>query len=166
MFKRYDDDMNRRTVVADSLAASVVRLDAVLKPWGFAFKSNGVHPSHTGPYAAGHYCRNGTQIGLSCRDAVDNIYYQHSFVTETTLSRETERFTIGHDTLMRALGHSNDCRLICCDDIPDAIAARDGGDRVAALIHDLKFFAASILCEPCEEFYAIVRRGYRNYSIV
>jgi hypothetical protein len=66
---------------------------------------------------------------------------------------------------MRALGHSDDCWLVCCDKAPDAIAARDGGDRVAALIYDLKSFAASVLCEPREEFYAIVRRGYRSYSI-
>jgi hypothetical protein len=157
--------MNRRQAVADSLAESIARLDTVLKPWGFSFESDGVQSSHRGPYASGHYCRGATRIGLSCRNAIDNIYYEHSFITVHAYCKETERFTIRHDTLMRSLGHSDDCWLVVGDGIPNAIAARDGGDRVEALIHDLQLFASSVLREPCDAFYAIMRRGSRSYSV-
>jgi hypothetical protein len=103
--------MNRRRAIADSLAASVTRIDELLIPWGFTFEFDGVHGSHTGPYASGRYIRDTTHIGLSCRDTIDNIYYQHSFVKVDLCSRESEIFVIGHDTLMRALGHSDDCWL-------------------------------------------------------
>lgn len=134
-------------------------------PWGFIFESDGVHPSHTGPYASGHYVRDATRIGLSCRDTIDNIYYEHTFVTVHAFSRESERFLIGHAALMRALGHADDCRLINCTEIPDAVKARDGADPVSALIHDLLFLAAPLLREPSDEFYAVIRRGCRSYSI-
>ena len=156
---------NRRVVVADALASCVARIDAVLAPWGFAFESDGVQRSHTGPYASGHYVRNTTRIGLSFRDTLDNVYYEHTFVTVHAFCRESECFLIGHAALMRALGHADDCRLIRSNKIPDAVKARDGADPVAALIHDLQFLAAPLLREPNDEFYAVVRRGCRGYSI-
>lgn len=155
----------RHQHVADSLATAIAELDAVLNPWGFVFTSDGIQPSHCGPFACGHYCRDATRIGLSCRNTIDNIYYEHSFITKLPCSEECECFTIRHETLMSALGHSDDCRLICTGETPDAIDARDGGDRVVALIHDLQSIAASVLREPCEEFYSIIRRGWRVYSI-
>ena len=157
--------MNRRQAIADSLAASVTRIDDLLIPWGFTFEFDGVHGSHTGPYASGRYVRDATHIGLSCRDTIDNIYYQHSFVKVNLCSRETETFVIGHDTLMRALGRSDDCWLLETNKLPDAIVTRDGGDRVAALIHDLSDTAAVVLREAGDEFQAIMRRGRRTYSI-
>jgi hypothetical protein len=156
---------DRHQAVRMALADCVARLDVILRPWGFVFESDGVRPSHTGPYASGHYCRGATRIGLSCRDTIDNLYYEHSFTTNYAFHREIESFTIGHDSLMRRLGHEGDCWLIRFHRIPDVIAARDGGDRVAALIHDLQVFASPVLCAPCEEFYAIVRRGSRGLSI-
>lgn len=160
--------LTRRQQVADSLAAATTRLDVVLNPWGFTFLSEEVSSSHQGPFASGHYSRGTTRISLSCRDTIDNLFYGHEFVTANRYRRETEQFSIGHDTLMRALGHADDCHLICnrdASDSPDAIVARDGGDRVAALIHDLSVHAAAVLRAPCEEFYAIVRRGGRGYSV-
>jgi len=151
--------------VADALAAAIVRIDAVLSPWGFVFSADEVKYSHCGYYASGHYCRGMTQVGLSCRETIDNIFYEHSFIKESQYSKEIERFQIGHDKLMKALEHSDGCRLICGHNTPDMIIARDGGDRVAALIHDLSSIAVSVLREPCEEFYAIVRRGWRAYSV-
>jgi hypothetical protein len=156
--------VNRRAVVAGALAASVCRIDAVLKPWGFKFEFDGIHLSHTGPFGSGHYRRDATRIGLSCRDSIDNVYYEHSFVTLTLCSRQTERFTISHAALMRGIGRFDDCRLLCSDGVPDAISARDGGDRIAALIHDLGL-ASAVLREPCERFYEIVRLGFRGYSV-
>lgn len=157
--------MNHRELVAESLALTVKRVDPVLNPWGFSFSLEGVHGSHNGPFASGHYIRGRTRIGLSCREMLDNLYYEHSFVTQNVCSRETETFDIGHDTLMRGLGHSDDCWLIVTDKQPDAVVARDGGDRVAALLHDLTTIAAAVLREPNETFYAIMRRGRRCYSI-
>lgn len=151
--------------VAEKLAVAVARLDAVLNPWRFAFVTDDIHWSHCGPFASGHYCRDTTRIGISCRDTIDNLFFEHTFITRNAHSTESERFTIGHTTLMDALGHYDDCRLIASDSIPDAIVARDGGDRVDALIHDLKVLASPVLCEPCDNFYAIVRRGARSYSI-
>jgi hypothetical protein len=155
----------RRQQVADSRTAATVRLDAVLKPWRFAFTTDEMRISHHGPFASGHYCRDTTRIGISCRDTIDNLYYEHTFVTRNASSTESERFTIGHSTLMDVLGHSDDCRLITSGDLPDAIVARDGGDRVDALIHDLAELAARVLREPSDDFYAIVRRGHRSYWI-
>ena len=141
------------------------RLDAILNPWGFAFANDGIQSSHCGPFASGHYYRDTTKICISCRDTIDNIYYEHTFITRNACSTETERFTIGHSTLMDALGHSDDCWLITSDKIPDMIVARDGGDRVAALIYDLESIASTVLRKPCDEFSAIIRRGHRSYSI-
>lgn len=155
----------RREVVAQNLAAAVSRLDVVLNPWGFAFVDDDIQSSHCGPFASGHYCRDTTRIGISCRDTIDNIYYEHAFIKKNLYDTETERFTIGHDTLMRALGHAEDCSLVCIDQIPDAIVARDGGDRVAALIRDLTTVAFTLLRKPCDEFYAIMRHGGRAYSV-
>ena len=151
--------------VAGALAAAVVRIDAVLSPWGFVFAADEVHYSHCGYYASGHYCRGLTRISLSCRETIDNIFYEHSFIKENLCSKEIERFQIGHDKLMKALEHPHDCRLIGGHKTPDMIIARDGGDRVAALIHDLSSIAVLVLREPCEEFYAIMRRGWRFYSV-
>ena len=152
-------------LVVDALAAAVARLDAVLCPWGFAFVTDEVQDSRCGPFASGHYCRGTTRIGLSCRETIDNIIYEHSFIKENLYSKEIEQFQIGHDKLMKALEHPDDCRLIGGHKTPDMIIARDGGDRVAALIHDLSSIAVSVLREPCEEFYAIVRQGWRAYSV-
>lgn len=93
-------DMNSRQAVNDSLTECVAKLDVIMRPWGFLFASDRVHFSHTGLFAAGHYCRDTTRIGLSCRDTIDNIYYQHSFITKHASWCEIERFTIGHETLM------------------------------------------------------------------
>ena len=155
----------RRQHVAESFAAAISRLDTILKPWGFAFDSDEIQSSHCGPFASGHYSRDTTRISFSCRDTIDNLYYEHTFVTHYACSTESERFRIQHPTLMKALGHSDDCHLISSDDIPDAIIARTGGDRVAALSYDLESFACSVLREPCDEFFAIVRQGYRSYNI-
>ena len=157
--------MNRRAMVARSLDDCVTRLDVVLQPWGFIFEHDGCQSSHTGPYASGHYVRGTTRIGLSCRDIIDNIFYEHSFITEYSSWRAIERFVIDHDGLMNALNHSADCYLIGSDSIPDAIVARDGGDRVTALIYNWSSFAAPILRTPCDSFYAIIRRGSRSYSV-
>lgn len=155
--------MDRSQHVSDCLAASITRLDVVLRPWGFVFQADEIQLTHIGPCANGHYCRGTTRIGLSCREMIDNIYYEHSIVTEYRWgTRETERFTIEHDTLMEALGHSNDSLLICNNRYPDLIIARDGGDRVEALIHDLVSIASPVLREPCEQFDAIMRTNRRR----
>jgi hypothetical protein len=65
---------------------------------------------------------------------------------------------------MRELGHADDCMLLVTNEYPDSIAARDGGDTVAALITDLTQIAAVVLREPDERFEAIVRLGFRCYS--
>lgn len=157
--------MNTLEAVAQNLTTCVNRVDPLLRPWGFVFEVHETRHSHCGPFASGHYVRGFTRIGLSCRDTIDNIYYEHSFVTENRWSREIERFDISHDGLMRGLGHSDDCRLIRSQNLPDAIVARGGGDRVDALLHDLSTFAADILTMPCDEFYEIIRRGRRCYIV-
>jgi hypothetical protein len=155
----------RRQLVADSLAAAVSQIDEVLGPWGFSFAHGGIERSHCGPFACGHFRRGQTGIGISCRETIDNLNYEHTFITKHRYCQESEHFDIGHNALMSALGHMSDCRLITIDDIPDAIVARDGGDRVAALIYDLSTIAAAVLREPCEEFFTIIRSGRRCYSM-
>lgn len=157
--------MNSRQLVASTLDSIVTRLEPVLNPWGFSFTANDVRGSHTGPYASGHFTRGTTRIGVSCRETLDNLYYQHAFIKQNACSRETETFTIGHDTLMEALGRSADCWLVVTNVSPDVVAARDGGDRIAAFAHDLTEIAAMVLSQPNEHFYEIMRRGRRDYSI-
>ena len=157
--------MNRRQIVTQNLTHCVQRLDETLRPWGFEFTRLDVELSHTGPFSSGYYKRDQTQIGLSCRDTIDNIFYEHTFVTENSGSREIERYSIGHETLMQGLGKIDVCRLISSMDLTDPIRARDGGDRIDALSFDLSNYGASVLSEPCEEFFDIVRRGFRSYSV-
>ena len=156
---------DRREIVAQNLADSVRRLDSVLQPWGFVFTTEGCHASHHGPFATGCFVRDKTRISLSCRDTIDNMYYEHSFITEHYSSREIERYRMDHPALMRCVGHSEDCHLIGSTENPDLIVARDGGDRVAALIHDLTEFAISVLAEPCDLFFDMIRKGRRSYSV-
>jgi hypothetical protein len=157
---------SRRQHVAECFADATMRLDAVLNPWGFTLQLGAIESSHCGPYATGTYVREATRMCLSCRVTIDNLYYQHTFVTQRASYTEFEQFSIGHSTLMHALGHADDCRLVAGLDYPDEIMARDGGDRVAALMFDLETFAFRVLREPCEAFFEIVRNGCRCYSIV
>lgn len=153
---------DRREQISQALAEAVSRLDAVLNGWGFCFVADRVCSSHCGPFASGHYCRGDTRIGISCRDVLDNIYYEHSFVTQRQFSKEIERYTIGHDSLMRTLGHDQDCHLIDTGESPNRVVAREGGDRVDALIHDWEL-AAPLLSQRCPAFHEVLRRGYRVY---
>src|SRR3954462_8803709 len=145
----------KRQEVADAFYRVVSRLDEVLNPWEFQFSSDGVRGSHCGPFGSGYYVRGATRIGISCRATLDNVFYEHSFIKQNLCSRETEIFSIGHDTLMRALGHADDCRLITTCRQPDLVVARKFDDSVAALIHDLTRIAATVLRQPCAEFDAI-----------
>jgi|LakMenEpi03Aug12_release.lakeMendotaPanAssembly.Ray.scaffolds.fasta_scaffold452418_2 hypothetical protein len=158
--------MDRRECVTEELRKAVARIDDVLGPWGFAFTHDGVSSSHQGPYASGHYVRGNTRIGLACRDTIDNIDYSHSLVSVSPYCEETERFTIGHDTLMRGIGALADCWLVIAreDSGPTCVRARNGDDPVEAWKHDL-LLAASVLKEPSDEFVAIMRRGARTYSV-
>ena len=158
--------MARREHVAAALTDCVARLDTVVQPYGFVFDTDEIHASHTGPFASGHYVRNDTRIGLSCRDTIDNVVYEHSFVTQNLSWREIERFSTSHSGLMSFLGHADDARLICADSIPDAVLARDGADRVDALIHDLSMFVLPLIANDMDIFFAAIRKGYRSYSIV
>ena len=152
-------------IASQSLQSSVMKLDSLLSPWGFEFEADAVKSSHSGPYACGRYRRNTTTMALSCRVSLDNIFYEHSFIEEFPSYRKIERFTIDHDTLMKAMGHADTCKLICTHQQPDAMVARDGGDPVEALVSDLRSIASPVLSEPCDEFYEIMRRG-RRVSLV
>ena len=159
------DPPSRREIVTQNLTSTIARLDAVMRPWGFTFVFEKQMSSHIGPFASGHYVRGATRIGLSCRDSIDNLYYEHCFVTKHRSYQETERFTLWHPGLMKTLGHAQDCHLIGTDEIYDSIAARDGGDRVAALLLDWIELAAPILSSPCDAFDEAMRHGARSYTV-
>jgi len=156
---------NSRLAPLASLEACVARLDGVLTPWGFRFELDGVHSSHVGLYATGSYIRGATSISLCCREEVDNVLYEHTFVRANQCSRETERFSMGHMALMKEMGCATECRLVGNDTYPDLLVARDGGDRAEALQFDLVKHAAPLLSSENEEFEAIMRRGFRSYWI-
>jgi hypothetical protein len=151
--------------VAARFAEATGILEGLLSSWGFTFVLGEVHSSHCGPYATGAFIRDQTKISLSCRDTIDNLFYEHTFITKHLSFTEMERYEIGHTTLMKAIGHAHDCQLIAGHEQPDLILARDGGDRVAALVYDLENYASDLLRTTNDEFYKIVRRGYRTYSV-
>jgi hypothetical protein len=95
---------------------------------------------------------------------MNNVHYEHSLIKQFVWHKERHSFGLGHDGLMAALGHADDCHLITGGEY--AIVARGGGDRVAALIHDLRHIAAPVLREPCEEFLSIIRTGYHSWTYV
>lgn len=99
---------SRHALVANVLAVAAERLNVILNPWGFYFTNDGVRSSHCGPFASGYYCRKTTRIEISCRDTIDNLYYQHTFLVPHAYCTESERYTIDHSWLMEALGHNND----------------------------------------------------------
>lgn len=153
-------------IVAKNLADCAARIGAVLNPWGFEFEAGPDDQlSHAGPYGSGFFVRGETRIGISCRSALDNIFYEHSFVREYSSSRAIERFTIGHAELMRAVDRSDECRLVTQIRYPTLVAARDGSDPVSALVHDLSEFCEPILATPYEAFFEIMRTGRRGYLI-
>ncbi len=155
----------RREHVDARFAEAMERIDTLLSPWGFSFALGEIQSSHCGPYATGAFTRGQTKISLSCRDTIDNLLYEHTFITQHSSWTEMERYSIGHATLMDAVGHAHDCHLVSGNDHPDQIVARDGGDRIAALQHDLEKYAAGLLRTPSDEFFTVVRRGFRSYSI-
>lgn len=152
-------------LVVDALAAAVAGLDEILNPWGFKFEADDeTHYSHHGLYSSGHYCREMTRIRISCQREMNNVHYEHSLIRQFVWHKERHSYGLGHHGLMVALGHADDCRLITGGEY--AIIARDGGDRVAALIHDLRHIAAPVLREPCEEFLSTIRTGYHSWTYV
>src|SRR4029079_3402747 len=98
-----------REQVARAFQALTSRLDQLLNPWGFRLESDYLSSSHCGPYGCGYYGRGTNTIGVSCRDTLDNAFYEHSFITQNACSKETETFVRDHDALMHALGHGDDC---------------------------------------------------------
>jgi hypothetical protein len=155
----------RREQVAEAFQALTCRLDQLLNSWGFQLDSDYLSSSHCGPYGYGYYVRGTTKIGVSCRDTLDNVFYQHSFITQNACSKETETFVRDHDALMHALGHGEDCWLVAGTRQPDLVVARTGQDRVAAFIHDLSEIAGPILREPTPRFEEIIRQGIRSWTI-
>jgi hypothetical protein len=151
-------------LVVDTLAAAVAQLDEVLNPWGFSFEANETHYSHRGYYASGNYCRGMTRIYISSQAKINRVSYEHSLIKEFVWHKESHKYGLGHHGLMAALGHADDCHLITGGEY--AIVARDDGDRVAALIHDLRHIAAPVLREPCDEFLSIIRTGYHSWTYV
>lgn len=157
--------MDRRKQVTAAMVDRVATIGIVLEPCGFTFQHDCTQSSHTGPFASGYFVRGNTRIGLSCRDTIDNVIYEHSFVTQNASSREIEKFSTSHSGLMQFLGHHDDAQLISGDSIPDAAVARDGGDRVGALIHDLTEFVIPLFTNDMVTFLTAIRRGFRSYSI-
>lgn len=160
--------MDHESSLADSLSRCVAQLDSVLIPWGFTFQRDDITASHFGDYASGHYCRGATRIGLSCRHTIDNIYYEHTFVSQRYGVHEKEKYDIGHDGLMLGLGHASDCWLkysLLDRRGPSALGTDDTVDVLHALVHDLQSFAAPALSQPNELFFAIIRTGRRCFSV-
>ena len=89
-----------RQPVAESFAVVVARLRPTLDSWGFVFEPGDINSSHCGPYCTGRFVRETTQISISCRQTIDNLFYEHTFVTHNACSTEMERYSIGHETLM------------------------------------------------------------------
>ena len=148
----------------DALAVVIERLNPIFNSWDFNFEFDGVHGSHTGFYARGRYVRGATLVWICCRQTLDNVSYEHSFITQYMYTKQIESYRIGHHGLTHSLGHSEDCQLIDKFMYPSGLVARDGGDPVTAYIYDLTNIAADVLSGPNETFYAIVRQGARGLN--
>ena len=106
-----------------------------------------------------------TRIGLSCRDSIDNVYYEYSFVKVNRFSKEIERFVISHRALMKALIIQMTVVWCVAQKSPRQSLLVTAEIVSQLLIHDLSSIAVTVLQEPCDEFYEIMRRGCRTYSV-
>ena len=147
------------------LRKAVARIDQVLVPWGFRFDLGENDLSSPGGYACGFYRRGSTRIGLICRAnyGLGCVEYEYETITDDGFVRESVRYGLDHTGYMQRVGHDRDCLLI--EEELSAIA-RDGGDPVDALIHDLSEYAAPTLRQECPEFLAIIRSGYRRTKVL
>ncbi|MGO8690529.1 MAG: hypothetical protein ACLQLG_12980 [Thermoguttaceae bacterium] len=156
--------MNAVEICLAAMRETVARLDELLVPWGFAFDLAENGDASPGAFASGFYRRGPTRLGLVYRRTLGLgvVLYERETVTQNGCLREHEVFGMDHLAYMRELGHGDDCKLVV-----DGICslARNGGDPVAALLDDLREYAASTLQKDCPEFAEIMRTGYRRYSV-
>src|SRR5689334_10784302 len=115
----------KREAAVVALSASAKRLEELLGPWGFAYSYEGPFDSHLGVFASGCFYRGPTRICLSCRAQIDNFNYERTFYEEAGSCRLIERFTIGHRTLMKAIGKHDESRVFETLENPGLVVAND-----------------------------------------
>lgn len=144
------------------LQQAVGRIDDIVAPWGFQFTMRCSGYSHTGGYADGVYTRGPTRILVFVRaeHGFAGIVYQQESVCQEGYLKTRTVYQLGHPGYMERLGHSDDCQLI------KGSVARDGGDAVSALIHDLREFAAPTLQAECNEFDQLIRTGWHYREVL
>lgn len=157
--------LNRREQAEIALRDCIVAIGQILEPCDFTFQHDETQSSHTGPFASGWFVRGPTRIGISCRSSIDNVIYEHSFITEDLSSRQVEKFSTGHGGLMQFLGYLDEAHLISCDSTPDLVVSRNGGERLDALVNDLSSFVVPLFQNDMDSFCKAIRRGFRSYSI-
>lgn len=99
------------------------RIVEVLGPWGFEFAVQEVGHGHTS-FANGVCHRGSASIGL--------FYRSGPGLAEPTY--QWGRARTGHQSLMWATGHGDDCQLLVAG---PTCRSRGGGDPIDALLHDL-----------------------------
>ncbi len=147
------------------LEEMAVRLNPVLEPWGFHYEFRKAGWGHRGAWACGEYVRGNARISLTCdyRCGWNGITYHYQFPDEWAFSWHYDCYVNSHENYMELIGHRDDCHLIRDGHSP---AARDGGDPIDALIHDLTKLAAPTLSVECDEFKRIIHQGIRTAGTV
>jgi hypothetical protein len=148
------------------LLKAVARIDKVLVPWGFRFDVTEHGYSSPGGFARGRYCRGPTRIRLIYRanQGFGGVIYEQEIITDHGLFlREQIVYTVGHPSLMLRIGHADDC---CMIEKGISSAARDGGDAVGALVHDLRQYAAPMLRTECPEFQDLIFSSYSRREVL
>jgi hypothetical protein len=121
---------------SDALNQAADRLKPLLQPLGFNYLADASGEGHM-PFASGFFAGTVVKIGLVFRKrgTLGCVIY------------ENDHSSMSHDDLLRFLGVQDRQRLVY-NDSSMASQARDGGDPIDALMHDLEELASQHLNDP------------------
>jgi hypothetical protein len=122
-------------------------LNPVLNPLGYSFESDGYAVTSGGPFASGFFVNGEKKIGLIYR----------SFSGLGSVNYECRQSAVSHSDLMRYLGKEEESKLKY-DSKKFSSYARDDGDVLGALMHDIQSFEIEMLTGSSEQFYRALHK--------
>jgi hypothetical protein len=135
------------------LVAITEKLNPVLNPLGYVFEADGYAVSSGGPFASGFFVNGEKKIGLIYR----------SFSGLGSVNYECRQSAVSHSDLMRYLGKEDQSKLKY-DSKKFSSYAREEGDVLDALIHDIQSFEIDLLTSSSEQFYRALRKINKSHN--